>query len=334
MLIGFFRKSYFVQYLILTALAGMLWLNAFINPTLPDLDLNPYLMPGYILVFNFLGNNALLSVIVAFVLVLAQAFLFNYVLIKNELLPKNTLLPAMVYITLLSHSRNLLYLHPVLISNLFLIFMIFNLFKVYAKEEAYPEIFNSGLLAAVASFFYFPVFYFILFIWLTFIVYRLYKWRDWLIPVTGLLTPYIFLFTYFYWSDELFMALDAYSGYYSTIAFIPIYIGFSVTEWIITGIVVLFFLWSFIKLTGSVQEKTILIRKRFGTIFYLLVVCLLTYLGSGTLANTHLAMIAIPLSVYISYGFSFIKRKFWFELFFAILTLVILFNNLRELTSF
>jgi hypothetical protein len=312
-------------------LAGMLWLNAFIHPALPDINPNPYLMPGYVLVINLLGNNALLSVIVAFVLVLSQAFLLNYVLIKNELLPKNTLLPAMVYIILLSHSRSLLYLHPLLISNLFLIFIMYNLFKVYDKEEAYAEIFYSGFLAAVASFFYFPVFYFILFIWLTFIVYRLYKWRDWLIPITGLLTPYIFLFTYFFWNDELFQALDAYVGYYTTIAFIPIYGGFSIFEWIIASTVALFFLWSFVKLTGNVQEKTILIRKRFGTIFWLLFVCLLTYLGSGTLANSHLAMIAIPLSVYISYGFSYIKRKFWFELFFAMLTLLILYNNLGEL---
>ena len=333
MLIGFFRKSFFFQYFLLIFLAGVLWAGAFVNPVLPDFNTNHYLMPGYHLVMIVIGDNALISVVLAFLLVLIQAFFLNYILIRNDLVPKNTLIPAMVYIILMSHSRTLLQLHPVIISNLFLIIILFNLFKVYTKEDAYTEIFNAGFLTAVCSFFYFPFLYFILFIWMTFIVYSLYKWRDWLIPFTGLITPYIFLLTYFFWSDELFLVLDAYAGYYSTVAFIPLYLQFSLIDWIIAGIIVLLFLWSFLRLIANIQERTISIRKQYGTIFWLLFVCLLTYLGSGSYANSHLAMIAMPVSIYFSYGFSNIKRKFWIELFFGILTLVILFNSLNEIIT-
>jgi hypothetical protein len=333
MLIGFFRRSFFFQYFLLIFLAGALWAGAFVNPVLPDFDTNHYLMPGYHLVMIVIGDNALISVVLAFLLVLIQAFFLNYILIRNDLVPKNTLIPAMVYLILMSHSRTLLQLHPVIISNLFLIIILFNLFKVYTQEDAYTEIFNAGFLTAVGSFFYFPFLYFILFIWMTFIVYSLYKWRDWLIPFTGLITPYIFLLTYFFWSDELFLVLDAYAGYYSTVAFIPLYLQFSLIDWIIAGIIVLLFLWSFLKLIANIQERIISIRKQYGTIFWLLVVCLLTYMGSGSYANSHLAMIAMPVSIYFSYGFSNIKRKFWIELFFGILTLVILFNSLKEIIT-
>ena len=333
MLIGFFRKSFFFQYLLLIFLAGVLWAGAFVNPVLPDFDTNHYLMPGYHLVIMLIGDNALISVVLAFLLVLIQAFFLNYILIRNDLVPKNTLIPAMVYVILMSHSRSLHQLHPVIISNLFLIIVLFNLFKVYTKEDAYTEIFNAGLLTAVGSFFYFPFLYFILFIWMTFIVYSLYKWRDWLIPFTGLITPYIFLLTYFFWSDELFLVLDAYAGYYSTVAFIPLYLQFTLIDWIIAGIIVLLFLWSFLRLIANIQERIISIRKQYGTIFWLLVVCLLTYLGSGSYANSHLAMIAMPVSIYFSYGFSNIKRKFWIELFFGILTLLILFNSFNEIIT-
>ena len=330
MLIGFFRKSYFFQYFILVIMAGVFWMGAFLHPELPDSKVDTFLMPAYVLLINLIGSNALLGVIVAFILVLTEAFLFNYILIKNELVPKNTLIPAMVYVILLSHSKSLLHLHPALISSLFIIIILYNLFQVYAEEEAYSKIFNSGFLAAVASFFYFPVFYFIFYIWFTFIVYRLYKWRDWLIPFTGLITPYLFLFTYFLWSDKLFLAVDAYSNYYSTIAFFPLYNEFSLFEWIITGMILLFFLWSFFWLLGEIQEKTIVIRKRYWIIFWLLFMALLTYLGSGILAKSHLALIAIPVSVYIAYGFTQIRRKFWFELFFGLLILTIILNNLKD----
>lgn len=333
MLIGFFRKSFFFQYFMLIFLAGILWAGAFVNPVLPDFDTNQYLMPGYHLVMILIGGNALISVVLAFLFVLIQAFFLNYILIRNDLVPKNTLIPAMVYILLMSHSRTLLLLHPVIISNLFLMIILFNLFKVYTKEDAYNEIFNAGFLTSIGSFFYFPFLYFILFIWMAFIVYSLYKWRDWLIPFTGLITPYIFLLTYFYWSDELFLALDAYAGYYSTVAFIPLYLQFGLVDWIIAGIIVLLFLWSFLKLAANIQERIISIRKQYGTIFWLLVVCLLTYLGSGSFANSHLALIAMPVSIYFSYGFSNIKRKFWIELFFGILSLVILFNSLKEIIT-
>ena len=333
MLIGFFRKSFFFQYFMLIFLAGILWAGAFVNPVLPDFDTNQYLMPGYHLVMILIGGNALISVVLAFLFVLIQAFFLNYILIRNDLVPKNTLIPAMVYILLMSHSRTLLLLHPVIISNLFLMIILFNLFKVYTKEDAYNEIFNAGFLTSLGSFFYFPFLYFILFIWMAFIVYSLYKWRDWLIPFTGLITPYIFLLTYFYWSDELFLVLDAYAGYYSTVAFIPLYLQFSLVDWIIAGIIVLLFLWSFLKLAANIQERIISIRKQYGTIFWLLFVCLLTYLGSGSYANSHLALIAMPVSIYFSYGFSNIKRKFWIELFFGILSLVILFNSLKEIIT-
>jgi hypothetical protein len=330
MLIGFFRKSYFFQYIVLLLLAGAFWIPSFLNPNLPGIDPNPYLTPGYKLLTDLLGSNILISVVFAFLIVVIQALLLNYTLIKNELVPKNTLLPAMVYILLMSHSPGLLHLHPVMLSNLFLILILINLFKIYTKEDAYNEIFNAGFLTAVGSFFYFPLIYFILFIWLTFIVYRLYKWRDWLIPVTGLLTPFIFLFTYFFWSDELYLALDAYSHNFIPPSYVSLFAGFSILDWIIAGIIVLFFLWSFLKLTGGIQEKIILIRKRYGTIFWLLAVCILSYFVSGIRDNSHMAMIAVPVSVYISYGFSHLKRKFWFELLFAVLVLLIVINNLKE----
>lgn len=333
MLIGFFRKSFFFQYFLLIFLAGVLWAGAFVNPVLPDFDTNHYLMPGYHLVMMLIGDNALISVVLAFLLLLIQAFFLNYILIRNDLVPKNTLIPAMVYIILMSHSKTLLQLHPVIISNLFLIIILFNLFKVYTKEDAYTEIFNAGFLTATGSFFYFPFLYFILFIWMTFIVYSIYKWRDWLIPFTGLITPYIFLLTYFFWSDELFLVLDAYAGYYTTVSFIPLYLQFSLIDWIIAVVIVLLFLWSFLKLIANIQERIISIRKQYGTIFWLLFVCLLTYLGSGSYANSHVALIAMPVSIYFSYGFSNIKRKIWIELFFGILTLLILFNSLKEILT-
>lgn len=328
MLIHFFKKSYLLQYILLIILAVMLWIGAILKPNTDIVNASPLLNPGYSLLLNLLNNNALFQVILALAFVISSALMFNFSLTKFDLVPKNTLVPAMVYIVLMSYSPSLLVLHPVIIPSFFTVLMLYYLFQVYTEEEAYAQIFNIGLLIGISSFFYFPSIFLILFIYLTFIVYRLYNWREWLIPIAGIITPYLFLFTYYFMMDSIEPAFLAYNNYFSSITVFQFNFDFSVWNYVITSLIVLLCLWSGFYLLSDIQEKIISLRKRYWTIFYLLAVAILTYFFSDVYFKWHQVFSLIPASVFIAYAFSQLKNLRWAEIYWGIIFILIVINNL------
>ncbi len=328
MLIHFFRKSYLLQYLLLLLLTILLWIGAIIHPQVNPIDTEPFLTPGYSLLFSLLNYNHVLHVIIALILVISGALVFNYSLAKFDLVPKNTLVPAMVYIVLMSYSPGLLSLHPAALPALFTVLILYYLFQVYTEEEAYAQTYNIGLLIGISSLFYFPFVFFILFIWLTFIVYRLYFWREWMIPLTGIITPYLFLFTYYFLIGNLEPAYLAYADYFSKLTLFNFSFEFSVMNYIITALIILLFLWSAFLLLSDIQEKIISLRKRYWAVFWLFAVAMFTNIFSDTFFKWHQVFILIPISVFIAYAFSQVRKLRWIEIIWAILFLLIVINNL------
>lgn len=317
-----------MQYILLLVLTLILWIGALIHPMTFDIDTESLLTPGYSLLISILNEKFLLQGIIAMIIVIAGSMIFNYSLTKFDLVPKNTLVPAMVYIILMSYTPSLLILHPGAIPALLTVLILFYLFQVYTEEEAYAQIYNIGLLIGISSFFYFPSIFLILFIWLTFIVYRLYSWREWTIPITGIITPYLFLFTYYFMVDSLEPAYLAYLTYFSKITILRFSFDFSLMNYIITSLLSLLFLWSGFLLLSDVQEKIISLRKRYWAVFWLLVVALLTYIFSDIFFKWHQVFILIPASVFIAYAFTQSKKLRWIEIFWGILFILIVVNNL------
>ena len=328
MLIHFFRKSYLLQYLLLLLLTIILWIGAIIHPQVDPIDTESFLTPGYSLLFSLLNYNHVLHVIIALILVISGALVFNYSLAKFDLVPKNTLVPAMVYIVLMSYSPSLLSLHPAALPALLTVLILYYLFQVYTEEEAYAQTYNIGLLIGISSLFYFPSIFFILFIWLTFIVYRLYSWREWMIPLTGIITPYLFLFTYYFLMDSLEPAYLAYADYFLKITLFNFRFEFPVMIYIITTLIILLFFWSGFWLLSDIQEKIISLRKRYWAVFWLFAVAIFTYIFSDTFFKWHQVFSLIPVSVFIAYAFSQVRKLRWIEIIWGILFLLIVMNNL------
>ena len=328
MLIHFFRKSYLLQYLILFLLIITLWIGAFINPQVNPVDPEYYLTPGYSLLLSLLNGNHILHVIISLILLVSGALVFNYSLTKFDLVPKNTLVPAMVYVVLMSYSPGLLSLHPTALPALLTVLVLYYLFQVYTEEEAYAQVFNIGLLIGISSLFYFPSIFFILFIWLTFIVFRLYFWREWMIPLTGIITPYIFLFTYYFLMGTLEPAYLAYADYFSKMTIFHFSFDFSLMNYIITSLIVLLFLWSVFLLLIDIQDKIISLRKRYWAVLWLFAVAMFTYFFSGVFFEWHHVFCLIPASVFIAYNFSQVKRLRWVEIIWGILFILIVINNI------
>ena len=108
-----------MQYLVLIIIAALLWLRAYISPC-SNIDAND-ISPLYALLLNALPANTLLGSIAAFALLLAEALILNFILIRHDLLPKNSLVAALVFVVLMSIMPQAIGLGPILCAAAFII---------------------------------------------------------------------------------------------------------------------------------------------------------------------------------------------------------------------
>jgi len=288
---------------------------------------NPFLSPAYSLLINYIGTNQLLAVGLAFFLVLAASLIFNYTLEKNKLSEVNSLIPAMTFIIIFSLVPSLQTLHAALIPGILMIIVLDYVFDIYSQEEAYLKVFNSGFLIAISSFFYFPSIVFILFIWLTFILYRLYSWREWIIVLFGFITPYLLLWTYFFWTDELTQVFHAYGQYFTPKTMVNFRFDLTILNYFSLALVVVIFIRAFFLQTINLQENVISIRKRFWAVILFLLVSVTSFMVSGNLAEIHFVFIQISFALIIQGLLFKLKKYFWTDLLLGFLIVMILINN-------
>jgi len=328
MLIKTFRESYPVQYLLLILVALAIWAGAFIHPPASTIEVNRFLAPGNALLQSLIFGIPFLNTLFGFLLTFFTALLLNYVLVKNNLVDKNTLIPALVLIVFYGHSVSYLGLHPAIVAGFFLILALDNLLAIYTEEQAYEKVFNTGLLISLTSFFYLPAIYLLVFVWFSFIIYSLYRWREWVISIIGLITPYLFLGVWFFWNDELDAAFVNYHSFFLSFAGFHYTIPVGFINYVIEIIIALFFLWSLFNVMVRLDEKPITIRKRYWAVFWMFVITFINFFIAGDFFNATQAFLMIPIAIFVSGALPDVNRKWVVEILFGLLVILIVINNL------
>ncbi len=320
MLIKFFKSNYLLQIHIFFLVGILLWLGAFIHPH-SIVEINNNVNPFYTVIYNFFKGKNILNVIIALLLLFIEAIILNFTVSNNKLTKKNTFACAFIYFLLMSFSPDLLTLHPVLIANFFLILALNMVFKIYGKRDAFAEVFNASFLISIASFFYFPAIFFILLIWLSFLVYRLQTWHEFVISILGLILPYIFLASYYFWIDKLGFFVDMYLSFFYNPE--SIVFNYNTFESVSIGFITILLFFSIINFLFRYNENLISIRKKIAVIILLLLVSILSLIYANGLCKFNESIIFIPVSVLITFYLSFVKRKFWAKTIFTLLILSI-----------
>lgn len=323
MLIRFFKNNSFIQFLGLLVLGFVLWINVFIAP--PPIAENAFTSPLYNL-FTSITNNHLVFITLTFIILFIQAIYLNHVLIRHELIQRNSFLAAFVYLVLMSHSLQLQHLYPALISSLFVIAAIDSILEIDLQEDYNRLSFKPGFYLGFASLFYLPILILLLFIWSTLFIFRIQSWRSWFIPVVGLITPYIFLFTYYFCMDTTEIFLNHYKDYFSDIKLI-----FSSTDGyvrVIITIIVFFTTISLARVLGRINEQKIVIRKKIKIILNLLLVSIVILFLNNDLI-IHASVIYIPISIFMTIYFSELRKVFWFDLLFTLTVFLIIFAHFQ-----
>jgi hypothetical protein len=160
-------------------------------------------MPFFELVVYLLGNDLLLKSIVAFILVITEAFYLNYLIDKNNLLTRKSFLPAFAFVLMMSCFKDVQQLNPIVCALLFVMFSLSKIAKTYRQDSALSNVFDASFLLAVGSLFYFPVTLLYPIVWVSLIVIRPFVWREWVVSLVGFLLPYIFTITFYYWFNRV-----------------------------------------------------------------------------------------------------------------------------------
>lgn len=318
MFLRIFRSGYYTDVLMFLLISALLWIPAFLQP--PDI----YFPSGSGLGSEFIRDNlqlpAIIAVIIAFVVLIVQAVVLNFVLAENPAFSKSLLLPAVVYIIFMSHNSELLTLHPLLMANFLLIFSFKNLFNAYEKPQAFREAFNASFWISVASFFYYPAAFYIVFIWTSFFIFRINTWREWLISIIGFCAPYFFLVLFLSLSDQL----NIFESYYiQGISWSGLTFNFGFHDYVFWPVFLLVLMVSLFKFIHERADKVINIRKSFSVAIAFLIISGIMLLSNGFNANLQEFLIFPAAAIIIGFYFIESEKKFISELFFILLIVAV-----------
>jgi hypothetical protein len=324
MFLKIFRSQSPVQFLLILPLFAGLWFNSFGNgmvqiPSNFDTGL-------YRFIITQITPYPVLTSIIAVLLVSLQAFVLNYFLIRNNLSFRNNLLPSFIFILLSGSTHSIAQLSAPLFASLFILLAIAELVSMYELKDPFTECFNAAFFITIASFFYFPAIFFFLLIWISFLIYRIISWREWIISFVGFFAGCILVWFYFFWNNQEQVIWHevkqffAYPEHFKVEISRPIYI--------IWGIIILIFLGSLSNLMNHINEKVIAIRRKYWVIIFAFIIAVLSFLYANQQYRFHIIFFIIPVTIIINYAMLNRKKQRRSELILWLLTIAVIVSRI------
>ena len=329
MLIKFFKSSYLIQYFFLVLVTAAIWIPGFLaNQGLPvetNLITPLYNIAHYaLLMFNAASPAAALAIVVI------SAFTLNNILVFHELTPKNNLLPAFLFIVFMGSNPHTLCSYPVLLSFPFFTWFIHTIFRVNDEPENYMAVFNASILVSIISMIYPAAIILYFCIWMMLLVFGTFTGRNLIVSLIALLLPYVYLFLYFFWTDQLNEALSAYIAYFTEI--FHFIIKFDVWQSGIWAIFIIFMLFpAFTRITGTLSSFGINFRKKMSATGWLLAFTFPMIIFQGQV-DYH-SLIFLPATIMIAHYYHLFKRSAWNEIALLLFLILMLAHNYLQLLN-
>jgi len=193
-----FRTDIFMQAIIIVIVSVIMWIGVFLHPQPIPIDGGG---PLFYWITGFLTPRW--GAIIAFLLVLAEGFIFNGILYRHKMITQNTLMPMLFYIIAMSLGTPTI--TPILIGSFLLILAIGQLMLTTTLLSlSLDKIFGAAALVSLATLFCPSMAVFFIPLIINMFTYSLYGWRDWAMLILGLLAPLILVETIYFVTDEMF----------------------------------------------------------------------------------------------------------------------------------
>jgi hypothetical protein len=326
MIVYIFRGQYLIRYIFLLMLTIILWADALL---FPEISVSTGTYPGFGFYDEWLEAAPFISTVITIFLLYFQALILNAVAGMNRLVERNQLIVAAIYILMMSSTQILVQPHIFILINFFIILQFNTILRFYGRSEPFGVLFDAGLIAGISTLFFYPSIVFLLIIFYALITFRFFRWREWVIPVIGFLTPFLFAATWFFWFDQLTNKTQIWMDQFRFS--LPVFPGLTPAEWLIPALFALLFIMGLVKIFQRANESTVDIRKKYRVTFFLLLIAVAIQFLPLIDIRLQGAVALVPLSVMLASYVSVVKTTLFVELIFSLIILVILSTKVLQL---
>jgi hypothetical protein len=264
----------------------------------------------------------IVSLVLSALLCFVQSLLINNIVNENKVLTKKNYLAGLLFIIVFSFFKESLVLSPASISLTFLILCTKNIFELIKKEKAFGDVYDVGMLAAIATLFYFPSILFLVFAYAALGAVRSFSYKEWVIVLFGFLSPFILVFTWYFWTDQQALLLHDIANIHGKIWLKGL--ALNSANWILIGSLALLSIAALVLLPGALYSTLIQVRKYASSLVFLIFLILASFYLQQTVSLSHLSLLALPLSIIFSIVLMQIKNKRVSEVIHLILILLVL----------
>jgi hypothetical protein len=220
-------------------------------------------------------------------------------------------MPALIILVTYSWNADFQTLHAILPAGIFIILAIHSIMVMYGKQEAYRQVFTAAFSIGIASLFYLPLAYLLFLIWFSFVTYRISTWREYAISIIGFSIPFIYYFSWLFWSDTFNQGLHQLAAALFNFV-LPARLSTVNTLWLFVSAFLIMV--TMAAVLNSMSDKLISLRRKSWVVFnYSLTAVLVIFLAGWPILSANY-LFAIPLSFFVTGSFTLIKRPFWFEM--------------------
>tara|TARA_B100000902_G_scaffold398522_1_gene465601 strand:- start:25690 stop:26514 length:825 start_codon:yes stop_codon:yes gene_type:complete len=250
----------------------------------------------------------ILLLIGCFIITTLHSIALNNLIYDKDVIKKPNFVLAFVFILITTpFGLNM----KMLIYSIVMLLFLQCILKLYKQQFPYSSVFNASIIISFLSFFIPNILLLYLLIIISLIIFRNIKWRLIIIPILGIIIPYLFIWTYqIFYSKTLFFPEINFS-----INSIELYnLETSVLIWI--GVVALIMLLSILEIFVWMFKKSIRSRESFSIIlFYFFLTLLLSFFSEN---NDIVILLMIPSTIIITNYFVYHKNKKWSSALFLI----------------
>ena len=272
---------------------------------------------------SFFIAHSVWSTVLLFVISLLMAMGWNNALSERGVFKNATIIPAFLFIILSSVFS----LSSFWICTFILLFVMNKLMLCFQQERPYGLLFDSGFLIGLATIINPICIFFFILTYVAIVVYSTINWRNLLIPVIGLFTPFIFVWTYGFYFDSLLVLNDYYSNF---IKWSPPNIEYSLPIIIWSTLLLLLFLFAIRELVQWLTMKSLRSRKAF-YVFFAYSICAFIGLFFVHDSWNYLLLFALPFTVLSANYFLFIEKRWWYESLFTLILISTVYLQLAPL---
>jgi hypothetical protein len=320
-MISYFNSGHPVRYLVVLLLTTLIWL-----PSLLSVVYIP--QPGTVLqqgLAGFAAHYTQYIIWMLFIITFMLGVMLNQVLKEYDLVNVNNTTGLALFVLFASAIPVFTTVNLFIIVNIFMMMFLQGIMRLSLVEEPVKDIFNASFYLGVASLFYPPLLFLFLIIWMAILMNRHMDLRNFLIVPAGLLLPFLFLFTWYFWSDSLAGHWQELVMQLTEIQKFNLFNSLTGFDFVIIVFLMTVLTFSILKTIFGLGEASMTTRRNINLTMYLLIgmaIIILLY-ASNPLT---LLILAPPSVVVVAHALYAVKNK-WLNLLFILLFLLIIIHQ-------